>query len=87
MIGLVQRDNYDNLTACMHKPGDDFVNQINEVLTLFETRSNENLAKAVQKLGDTIQTLPDKLNDCEKSKDDIIALTLLYRCLFLHVSI
>ena len=54
MIGLVQRDNYDNLTACMQKPGDDFVNQINEVLTLLETRSNESLAKAVEKLGDII---------------------------------
>ena len=75
MIGLIQIDNYDNLTACMEKPADDFVKHISKVLTLLETRSNENLAKAVQKLGDTIYTLPDMLSNCEKSKDDIDALT------------
>ena len=74
MIGLVQRENFDNLTACFSDVKD-FNDQIDEVLTLFETKKNENIAKAVQKLADTIYTLPDKLSNCDKSHEDVSALT------------
>jgi len=74
IIGLVDRENFDNLTACFTEV-DSFNEQMDKVLTLFESKQNENIAKGVTKLADTIYTLPDKLSNCDRSQDDITALT------------
>ena len=74
MIGLVDRENFDNMTGCF-TDAEVYNDQIDQVLTLLETKKNENIAKAVQKLADTVYTLPDKLSNCEKSQSDIDALT------------
>ena len=73
LIGLVDRENFDNLTGCFTEV-DSYNDQMDQVLTLLETKKNENIAKGVQKLADTIYTLPDKLSNCTKSQDDIAAL-------------
>ena len=74
IIGLVDRENFNNMTACFTEV-ESFNEQMDKVLTLFESKQNENISKGVTKLADTIYTLPDKLSNCEKSQDDISALT------------
>ena len=52
MIGLLDRHNYDNLTACF--TFEDFFNSdVDDVLNLLVTKTNENIAKAVNKISRT----------------------------------
>ena len=63
MIGLVDRQNYDNLTACFND-AEGFNNEIKEVLTLLKSKTNENIAKSVRKIADVAKEMPDYLNSC-----------------------
>ena len=52
MIGLLDRHNYDNLTGCF--TFEDFFNRdIDDVLNLLVSKTNENIAKAVNKMSRT----------------------------------
>ena len=52
MIGLLDRHNYDNLTGCFTFE-DFFNNDIDDVLNLLVSKTNENIAKAVNKMSRT----------------------------------
>lgn len=67
LIGLVNRENFDNLTSCFADRPDDFNTSIKNVLTLFGSKTNENIAMGVQALANTMKKLPDQISNCEKS--------------------
>ena len=73
MIGLIDHDNFDFLTDCFGN-ADEFNDSISETMTLIETKTNENIAKSIQKLADTVKEMPDQLSDCAKSHEDADAL-------------
>ena len=63
MIGLVDRQNYDNLTACFND-AERFNNEIKDAITLLKSKTNENIAKSVRKIADVAKEMPDYLNSC-----------------------
>ena len=74
LIGLFDRHNYDNLTACFHSP-ETFNQRIDAALNAFVSKTNENILGGVRTIVSIMNLMPDHLFDCsDKSLDDASAL-------------
>ena len=74
IIGLLDIQNYDNLTACFQNP-ETFNSQVDSAIELLVSKTNENIVESVDLIAKEFSQMPEYFAACsEESQSDALKL-------------